>query len=143
MTEVLEVSVQIAAPPATVYRYFTDPERYVAWMGTAATLEPRPGGSYRIQLRDGVETAGEFVELDPPHRLVFTWGWTNNDEVAPGSTRVEVTFTEQDGGTLVVLRHHDLPTTEQVEHHGVGWRTYLGRLATAAGGADPGPDPNA
>jgi uncharacterized protein YndB with AHSA1/START domain len=142
MTDVLEVAVQIAAPPMTVYGFFTDPEKYVAWMGTTATLEPHPGGTYRVRMRDGVETSGEFVELDPPRRLVFTWGWTQDEHVPPGSTRVEVTFTEHDGGTLVVLRHHDLPTAQQREHHAMGWRTYLDRLQLAARGHDPGPDPN-
>jgi uncharacterized protein YndB with AHSA1/START domain len=142
MTDVLEVVVQIAAPPATVYGFFTDPERYVAWMGTTATLDPRAGGIYRIRMRDGVETSGKFLELDPPHRLTFTWGWTQDGDVPPGSTRVEVTFTEHEGGTRVVLRHHDLPSEPQREHHGAGWRTYLDRLEVAVGGRDPGPDPN-
>jgi len=42
-----------------------------------------------------------------------------------------------------VLRHYDLPSPEQRAHHGTGWQMYLGRLATRAGGGDPGPDPNA
>jgi uncharacterized protein YndB with AHSA1/START domain len=140
---VLEVSVYIAAEPETVFAYFTDPARYVQWMGTIASLEPAPAGEYRVFMRDGVETAGEFIEVDPPHRLVFTWGWTHDLEVAPGSTRVEVTFTPELGGTRVVLRHHDLPTQAQRTHHDAGWRTYLQRLAIRADGHDPGPDPNA
>jgi uncharacterized protein YndB with AHSA1/START domain len=145
MTEldVLEVMVHIAARPETVFPYFTDPERYVQWMGTSATLEAVPGGKYRVGMRDGVEAVGEFVEVDPPHRLVFTWGWTDRFEVAPGSTRVVVTLTEEDGGTRVVLRHHDLPTEELRAQHLSGWDTYLARLAIRAGGGDPGPDPNA
>ena len=145
MTEpdVLEVSVHIAARPETVFPYFTDPERYVQWMGTSATLEAVPGGVYRVGIRDGVEAVGEFLEVDPPRRLVFTWGWTDRFAVAPGSTRVVVTFTEEDGGTRVVLRHHDLPTEELRAHHRTGWDTYLPRLAARASGGDPGPDPNA
>ena len=114
---VLEVSVHIAAESETVFAYFTDPARYVQWMGTIAWLKPAPAGEYRVFMRDGVETAGEFIEVDPPHRLVFTWGWTHDLEVAPGSTRVEVTFTPERGGTRVVLRHHDLPTQAQRTHH--------------------------
>ena len=143
VTGVLEVSVHVAAKPETVFPYFTDPSRYVQWMGTRATLEPVPGGTYRVHMRDGVEAAGEFLELDPPHRLVFTWGWTHDQSVTPGSSRVVVTFTEEDGGTRVVLRHHDLPDDEQREHHGMGWQTYLARLCTCVAGGDPGPDPNA
>jgi uncharacterized protein YndB with AHSA1/START domain len=83
-----------------------------------------------------------FLETDPPKRVVFTWGWSHDNAVAPGSTRVVVTLTEHDGGTLVVLRHHDLPDDEQREHHGGGRRLYLDRLALRAVGEDPGPDPN-
>jgi uncharacterized protein YndB with AHSA1/START domain len=141
--EVLEVSLHIAAHPETVFPYFTDPERYVQWMGTSATLDAVPGGAYRVGMRDGVEARGEFVEVDPPHRVVFTWGWTDQFAVAPGSTRVVVTLTPEDGGTRVVLRHHGLPSEELRQHHRTGWETYLSRLAVRAVGGEPGPDPNA
>lgn len=124
----LKVSVHIAASPETVFPYFTDPARYAQWMGNAATLEPVPGGTYRVHMRDGVQVAGEFVEVDPPRRLVFTWGWTHDHAVAPGSTRVVVTLHEEDGGTRVVLRHHGLPDDAQRDHHRKGWELYLGRL---------------
>ncbi len=57
MTEpdVLEVSVFIAARPETVFPYFTDPGRYRQWMGSVVTLDPVPGGIYRVGMRDGVE----------------------------------------------------------------------------------------
>jgi uncharacterized protein YndB with AHSA1/START domain len=139
----LEVSVFIAAEPETVFPYFVDPGRYVQWMGNAAELEPMPGGSYRVSMRDGVAAAGRFVEIDPPRRIVFTWGWTHDHAVAPGSTRVVVTLAPEDGGTRVVLRHHDLPDDEQRVHHRKGWELYLDRLGIRVGGGDPGPDPNA
>ena len=144
MTErdVVEVSVHVAAQPETVFSYFTDPVRYARWMGGTATLDPAPGGIYRVGMRDGVLAAGEFLEVEPPHRLVFSWGWTHDLAVAPGSTRVVVTFHEEDGGTRVILRHYDLPTDEQRDHHLAGWNLYLGRLAVRVAGGDPGPDPN-
>lgn len=140
--DVVEVSVYIAAQPETVFPYFTDPARYVQWMGSDATLQAVPGGTYRVHMRDGVEAAGEFIEVDPPHRLVFTWGWTRDHAVPPGTTRVVVTLQAADGGTHVVLRHHDLPDTGQREHHRKGWESYLGRLGLRIQGGDPGPDPN-
>lgn len=140
---VVEVSVHVAAQPETVFPYFTDPGRYVQWMGADATLEPAPGGCYRVRMRDGVEAAGEFVEVDPPHRVVFTWGWTHDQVVPPGTTRVVVTLHAENGGTRVVLRHHDLPGQEQRGHHRKGWELYLGRLGQRIRGGDPGPDPNA
>jgi uncharacterized protein YndB with AHSA1/START domain len=140
--DVVEVSVLIAATPETVFPYFTDPGRYAQWMGSGATLEPVPGGSYRVHMRGGVEAAGEFVEIDPPHRLVFTWGWTHDAAVPPGTTRVVVTLAPEAGGTRVVLRHYGLPDEDQRQHHRKGWDFYLGRLDLRVRGMDPGPDPN-
>ena len=144
MTEpdVLEVTVHIDASPETVFPYFTDPDRYVEWMGARATLDPVPGGSYHVHVRDGIEAAGEFVDVDPPKRIVFTWGWTAHQTVPPGSTQVVVTLEEEDGGTRVVLRHYGLPSDAQWAHHRTGWQMYLGRLGIRAAGGDPGPDPN-
>ena len=141
-SDVVEVSLYVAAQPETVFSYFTDPARYAQWMGDAATLDPAPGGVYRVSMRDGVQAAGEFLEVEPPHRLVFTWGWTHDLAVAPGSTRVVVTFHDEDGGTRIVLRHYDLPTDGQRDHHRDGWSLYLQRLAVRLAGRDPGPDPN-
>jgi len=54
-------------------------------MGDPVVLEPVPGGAFRVGMRDGVEAVGQFVEIDPPHRVVFTWGWTNDHPVGrPG-----------------------------------------------------------
>jgi len=126
--DVVEVSVYIAARPETVFPYFTDPGRYVQWMGRDAMLQPVPGGSYRVFMQHGVEAAGEFLEIDPPRRVVFTWGWTHDPAVPPG--------------TRVVLRHNDLPDDGQRDHHHKGWELYLSRLQLRICGGDPGPDPN-
>jgi uncharacterized protein YndB with AHSA1/START domain len=140
--DVVEVSVYIAARPETVFPYFTDPGRYVQWMGRDAMLQPVPGGTYHVVMQDGVEAAGEFVEIDPPHRVVFTWGWTHDPAVPPGTTRVVVTLHAEQDGTRVVLRHHDLPDDGQRDHHRKGWELYLSRLQLRGRGGDPGPDPN-
>lgn len=141
--DAVEVSLYIAAQPETVFPYFTDPGRYVQWMGRDATLQPVPGGSYRIFMQDGVEAIGEFVEIDPPRRVVFTWGWTHDPTVPPGTTRVVITLHAEQDGTRVILRHHDLPDDGQRDHHHKGWELYLGRLDVRIRGGDPGPDPNA
>ena len=69
---VLEVSVHIEADPETIFPYFTDPDRYVQWMGSEATLQPAPGGVYRIQMSDGMANAGEFLEVDGKQDNLFT-----------------------------------------------------------------------
>jgi uncharacterized protein YndB with AHSA1/START domain len=140
---ILEVSVHIEAQPEIVFAYFTDPVRYAQWMGSQVTLEPVPGGVYRVRMRDGVEAVGEFLEIDPPRLVVFTWGWVEDRAVGPGTTQVVVTLEEEDGGTRLVLRHYGLPTDELRQHHREGWVLYLDRLRIHISGGDPGPDPNA
>jgi uncharacterized protein YndB with AHSA1/START domain len=136
--------VQIDASPETVFAFFTDPVKAVRWMGTAATLDPRPGGVYRVEIGSSIAAVGAFVEVDPPNRIAWTWGWENDPSTTPpGSSTVEVTLTPQDGGTLVRLVHSGLRTEESAEGHGHGWDQYLGRLAIAAVGGDAGPDPYA
>jgi uncharacterized protein YndB with AHSA1/START domain len=74
-----EVSVHVAAAPGAVFPYFTQPARYVEWMGSEAVLEPVPGGVYRVRMNDGFAAAGTFLEVDSPHRVVFTWGWADSE----------------------------------------------------------------
>jgi uncharacterized protein YndB with AHSA1/START domain len=140
---VVEGEIRIAARPETVFDFFVDPEKMVRWKGRRAELEPRPGGVYRVEISDQAIARGEYVEIDPPKRVVFTWGWegqeTGEHAVPPGSSRVEVELTPDGEGTLVRLRHLDLPKQAR-EIHGQGWDLYLGRLAEAAEGRDAGQD---
>lgn len=146
--DVVEREVRIAARPETVFAFFTDPDKMVRWKGRSADLDPRPGGIYRVEISDQVIVRGEYVEVSPPTRVVFTWGWEGQEAnpsephaVPPGSSRVEVSLEPDGDGTLVRLRHLDLPEASR-EIHGQGWDLYLGRLAVAAAGGDPGPEPN-
>ena len=132
--------ITVAAPPETVFPYFTDADRMTRWMGTEAELDARPGGIFRVIVAGAHVGRGEFVEVDPPTRVVFTWGWENPESVVrPGTSTVEVTLTEEGEGTRVVLVHRDLPE-DQTEPHGHGWAHYLGRLEIAGAGGDAGPD---
>jgi uncharacterized protein YndB with AHSA1/START domain len=140
-TEPLRNEIRIAAPPEVVFPYFTDPARMVDWMGIAALLDPRPGGTFRVEANGRDVVLGEFVEVEPPHRVVFTWGFGGTDPfVAPGSTRVEVTLRPDGEGTLLTLLHHGLADGAR-DAHGDGWSHYLARLAPVAAGHRPQPDP--
>ena len=139
-TAPLEVTTHIAAPPEVVWPYLTDPARYALWMGTEVTLSLTPGGLYKVHMREGIEAEGKFVEIDPPRRLVFTWGWEDQETaVPPGTSTVEITLTPDGGGTKVVLVHRDLPEG-QAGPHGHGWDHYMARLEIAGAGGDAGPD---
>lgn len=131
----------IEAPPEEVFPYLTQSEKYVLWMGLAAELDPRPGGLFKVDPNTIDIIFGEFVEVSPPHRLVFTWGWKEPGHPVPaGSSRVEIVLTAQDGGTLLRLTHTGLPPTKQ-DQHAFGWSHYLGRLQSLMAGGDPGMDP--
>ena len=146
MTEPLMVrrETQTAAPPATVFAFLTDPEKILSWMGTAATTEAHPGGLYLLKGVGGDRgrvARGAFREVVPVHRLAYSFGWEGSEEVPPGSSVVEIDLIDRDGGTLLRMTHSGLPNAEQCAGHDRGWTHYLGRLAIAAAGRDPGIDP--
>jgi uncharacterized protein YndB with AHSA1/START domain len=137
---VLQHEVRIDASPETVFHFFTDPARIVEWKGRSATLDPRPGGVYRVEIRDGQVVVGQYVEITPPSRVVFTWGWEDSPSLPPGTSTVEIDLVPDGPGTIVRLTHRDLPDSLR-DAHVLGWNHYLPRLAQAAGGQAPGPDP--
>ena len=139
--EAVKRQVRVAASPETVFSYFTDSQKMVEWKGFNATLDPRPGGVYRVEISSENVARGEYVEVVPYTKIVFTWGWEGDGApVPPGSTTVEVTLIPDGDHTIVRLRHYGLPVEAQ-DLHGEGWDHYMPRLAMAASGGDPGPDP--
>jgi uncharacterized protein YndB with AHSA1/START domain len=144
MTEPLVVrrEIQIAAPPATVFAFLTDPEKILSWMGAEAATEAHPGGVYLVKgAGDRTRVArGEFREVVPIHRLAYSFGWEGSEEVPPGSSLVEIDLIDRDGGTLLRMTHSGLPNAAQCASHDKGWAHYLSRLAVAATGRNPGID---
>lgn len=139
--KLVDRTIDIDADPVTVYEHFVDVDRFVRWMAPSAQIEPRPGGLIRWTHHNGDSCEGCFVELVPSRRIVFTYGWDRLDVgVPPGSTTVEITLVPIASGTRLHLVHSGLSGPMADAHDG-GWANYLGRLATAASGRDPGPDP--
>ena len=139
---VVELAVRLEAPPDEVFGFLTDAERYVRWQGVKAELDPRPGGVYRVWMDADTVASGEYVEIVPPHRVVFTWGWEGNPDVPPGSTTVEMSLVAKGDGTVLSLRHTGLPDDVAAAMHEEGWRFFTGRLTTAVRGDDPDPMPS-
>jgi len=137
----VEREIVIDARPETVWELLVDPRQMPRWMGQAATVDLRRGGRYRIDVIPGHAASGEFVEIDPPRRLVYTWGWEGDSSVPPSSTTVVFELLPRDKGTLLRLSHRDLPSAEAAASHAHGWDHYTERLASIAAGGDPGPDP--
>jgi uncharacterized protein YndB with AHSA1/START domain len=84
--EPVTATVHIDAPPERVYEYFTRPEAVVRWMGEYALLEPEPGGRFTLDVT-GAPVRGRFLHLDPPHRLVISWGYAGSDRLPPVPAR--------------------------------------------------------
>jgi len=78
----VERTIAIDASPETVWQFLVDPEKTTAWWGMTASFDPRPGGEYRIEVIPGHTASGEFVELDAPRRLVYTFGWEAGEDGA-------------------------------------------------------------
>jgi uncharacterized protein YndB with AHSA1/START domain len=134
--------VLIEAAPEIVWQFLVDPAKAVRWMGVAASLEPQPGGRYRVEVLPGDVVLGEFVEVDPPRRLVHTWGWEDRaGSVPPSSTTVAFDLLPRDDGTLLRVTHGGLTRAAAANRHARGWDHYLPRLAIAAAGGDAGADP--
>jgi glutathione S-transferase len=126
----------IQADPAKVFEAWTDPKQLNLWsapepMEVEAEVDLRVGGRYRILMKGsdgGVFTAvGEYREIDPPHRISYTWKWEEegNDYY---DTLVTVEFLDRDGATEVVLVHELFPDAEIAGKHTEGWTSCLNRL---------------
>ncbi len=103
------------------------------WDTPVAEVDLRVGGRLRIVMRspDGEEFGGggEYREITPPTRLVFTWAWDRPD-VSAGVQLVEVDFTEHaDGTTTVVMTNRGLVDEQSRESHREGWEESFDNLA--------------
>jgi len=139
MTE-LTREVVVDATPATIFPFLIDPALHVRWMGTEAELDPRVGGTYRVLANGTHPGVGEFVEIVPDKKVVFTFGWDEpNHPIPASSTEVEITLTPVGEKTRVRLVHRGLPA-DAIDDHTKGWDHYLGRLAVVATGGEVEPD---
>jgi uncharacterized protein YndB with AHSA1/START domain len=128
----IRVERMFRAPAQEVFAAWTSPEMLRRWYGPGedwdtplAQLDLRVGGRLRVAMRapDGevVGGEGEYREIDPPRRLVFTWTW-DRPEAGEGAQLVEVDFTDnRDGTTTVVLTNRGLRDAESRESHRDGW----------------------
>ena len=138
--KLIDKSIFIDAQPEHVYRLLIDAESLMEWMAPSARSDPRPGGELTWTHQAGDSVIGQFIELVPERRVVFSFGWDRPDvEVPAGSTIVEIDLTPQRGGTLLRLVHRGLDGAMAEAHDG-GWTNYLARLAALAENRDPGPD---
>jgi len=146
-TAVVHVTRELRASREEVFRTWTDPDLFKRWFtppgnaSVTADLDVRPGGSYRIALErtpmvPGTSyIVGSYLEVDPPERLVFTFGWEDPPPVdglgdlETLDSRVTVRFRDLGGSTEVSITHERLDTSELRAFHRWGWETTLDQLA--------------
>ena len=130
-SEPLRFEIRINATREEVFPYLIDSSLVAQWLGTSADLQPEPGGQFAIDF-DDTKSRGHFIAVEPPQRVVFTWGIPGSDELPAGSTTVEITLTSDGDGTIVGLIHHGVPASQR-EGHAAGWIACLDRFSHAAG----------
>ena len=135
-TDTARIERTFQAPVEAVFDAFTSEEVMRRWWHAdpnwetpVAEVDLRLGGAVRVVMRnphDGAEYGGGgvYTEIDPPHRVAFTWLWDDND------TRqlIEIDFEEADGVTRVRFTHSGLWNEEAVRSHEEGWNTALDNL---------------
>lgn len=138
-THRLERMIVIDAPPATVFRYFIDSDRWAAWWGQGSTIDARPGGRVFVRYPNGAEASGKVVEVEPPSRITFTYGYLKGAP-GPGESLVTITLDRAGSGGTRLRLTHDFADVADRDHHVQGWRYQLSVFANVVANevhADP------
>jgi uncharacterized protein YndB with AHSA1/START domain len=134
----LRLSRTLPAPREEVFRAWTDAKALERWFAPSdefltkvPILEVRPGGRYRVEMRKGDANhvaVGQYLEVRPPEKLVFTWKWETDADRGTEDTIVTVEFLDRGQSTEVVLTHERFPSAATRDDHGKGWTGCLERL---------------
>ena len=141
--EPLIIRRHFKAAPERVFAAFTQRELMQGWYGPHGMTVPhcevdaRVGGAYRIELHSKAGqvsiVTGVFREIEPPRRLVFTWGWLNGSGRNP-ETVVSLTITPRDGGADLEVVQTGFLKEEFRAGHQDGWNSSLDALDAALAG---------
>jgi glutathione S-transferase len=129
--DTLQLTRFFKAPREKIFEAFTKSAALVNWFGPrnctcpSIAVDLRVGGRYRVEMHgedsgDVFVLSGEYREIVPPEKLVFTWTWAQGD-MAGVETVVSVTLKPKPGGTELTLQHAGLPTPRALEMHSQGW----------------------
>jgi uncharacterized protein YndB with AHSA1/START domain len=124
----LDRTVVIRARRETVFRHFTDSSRWAAWWGAGSMIDPEVGGKVFVRHPNAVEAGGEVVEIAPPAKIVFTYGFASGKPIGIGESLVTVTLADDPEGTRLQLTH-DFADAAARDHHIQGWRYQLSVFA--------------
>jgi uncharacterized protein YndB with AHSA1/START domain len=139
----VEVRRTIRAPQQRVFDAWTKTEELKAWHAPGpltvsfAEIDLRPGGAYRIHMRepDGKEhrVSGVYREVDPPRKVVYTWGWDGDHPVKDSLVTLE--FIARGNSTEVVLRHDGIVDDKERSNHEHGWTAILDKFEARYSGS--------
>lgn len=138
MSEPLVVRRTIPTARERVFDAWLDPTRLARFMRPGSTgrataeVDPRVGGRFRIVMyhpnsKAGTEHTGEYLLIDRPQRLAFTWRSIHTDDK---ETTVTIDFIDLDGATEIILTHTQLPP-KAADAHRKGWNDILAALPAA------------
>jgi len=134
----LEIKRLIKAPRDRVYAAWTDPAQLKQWFGPENVqthdfiAEVRVGGKFRWDLTSSegerMAVGGEYHELRPGRKIVFTWQWEDDEAWENNVSIVTVELTDRDDGTELRLAHERLPNEASRDGHTRGWNSALDKL---------------
>jgi uncharacterized protein YndB with AHSA1/START domain len=113
--------VVINAEPETIFPYLTEESKMKEWFGEIVEADAQPGGVFHIGTFDGMHCRGEYVEIKPYEKVVFTWGGVA--DLNPGESTVEITLKFENSVTKLTLRHFNIPHQKGADSFGEGWKT--------------------
>jgi len=136
------LEAQFNASPERIYQAWTDPDDLAKWFGASpdkvsrAELDTRPGGTWRIRFDSGASEAGwlegEYIELDPFSRIVFSWRHMqpvpDSDPIASPESKVTIELSGDETLTTLALRHEGISSDSARQNVGSGWVSSLERL---------------
>jgi uncharacterized protein YndB with AHSA1/START domain len=130
----LDRTVVIQAAPATVFGFLTETPLWAAWWGAGSEIDARPGGRMKICYPGGLEAVGEVVEVTPPERIVFTYGYASGKMIPPGGSRVTIEL-EPIGAATRLRLTHEVDDEAVRNEHVQGWRYQLSLFANVVADA--------
>jgi uncharacterized protein YndB with AHSA1/START domain len=115
----------LPARPQIVFAHFTDPALLTQWWPSGAETDPAPGGGYHLWWDGpGWHLRGEYLVMDAPNTLTFTWEW-DHEETPP--RRVDVAIESRNDGSHLTIRHES-GSEDEGAGYVEGWEHFTGQL---------------